>query len=428
MFIGQNFRELDLLDASLRSKSLMQVVRENSDPADFSFPSGDLASRIERALIRANGNGTCFELDLTKRKGREICVPRDFETAILLRRLNENIRRIVRVRQTDRNTVVARLSQLLGNGLPYVVAKYDIRKFYASIDRDELRKTCHRRLSSSGTTRKMLDRYLVDLEASGASGIPAGLALNGTLSELFLLEMDKVISRSEGVHFYARYVDDIVIVAAPHITDFDLTQRIVDSLPPGLTLNLAPDKKDFQLLPKKENKGRSNRYNFDYLGYSFTVSQIVSEANHDKTLNARKLTIDISKSKIDKRKTRFILSIKQYLRDGNEDDLLDRFLLINSGYRFYDRNSGRWLSSGMCNSYPLIDHPSPALRDLSSFYHSVLSSRSSNLAARLALAPLSRRDRKRIQYFDLCTHVEQKKYVGFNERKLVHLMKVWQHA
>jgi hypothetical protein len=417
-----------LLDASFRAKSLMQVVREDSDPTDFSFPSRDLASRIERALIRANGNGTCFQLNLTKRKGREICVPRDFETAILLRRLNENIRRIVRVRQTDRNYVVSRLSQLLGNGMPYVVAKYDIRKFYASIDRDELRKTCHRRLSSSGTTRKMLDRYLDDLGASGASGIPAGLALNGTLSEVFLLEMDKVISQSEGVHFYARYVDDIVIVAAPNITDLDLTMRIKDNLPSGLMLNLTPDKKDFQLLPKKENKGSSNRYNFDYLGYSFTVSQIVSKANHDETLNARKLTIDISKSKIDKRKTRFVLSIKQYLRDGNQDDLLDRFLLINSGYRFYDRSSGRWLSSGMCNSYPLIDYPSPALLELSSFYHSVFSPKSSNLAARLALAPLTRRNRKRIQYLDLCAHTQRKKYVGFNEQKLAHLTRAWQHA
>jgi len=417
-----------LLDASFRSKSLMQVVRENRDPTDFSFPAIDLDNRIKRALTRATGNGTCFELELTKRKGREICVPRDFETAILLRRLNENIRRIVRVRQTDRNYVVSRLSQLLGNGLPYVVAKYDIKKFYASIDRDELRKACHKRLSSSGTTRRMLDKYLADLQAAGASGIPAGLALNGTLSEVFLLDMDKEISRSEGVHFYARYVDDIVIVAAPHITDFDLTQRILNSLPTGLMLNLSPNKKDFQLLPKKENKGSAKTYTLDYLGYEFTVSQIFSEANHDKTLNARKLTIDISKSKIDKRKTRFILSIKQYLRDGNQDDLLDRFLLINSGYRFYDRNSGRWLSSGMCNSYPLIDYPSPALRELSSFYHGVLSSRSSNLAARLALAPLSRRNRKRIQYLDLCTHVQKKKYVGFNEQKLIHLMKAWQHA
>lgn len=417
-----------MLDASFRSKSLMQVVRENSDPTDFSFPAADLDNRIERALSRANGDGTCFELELTKRKGREICVPRDFETAILLRRLNENIRRIVRVRQADRNYVVSRLSQLLGNGLPYVVAKYDIKKFYASIDRDELRKACHKRLGSSGTTRRMLDKYLTDLDAAGASGIPAGLALNGTLSEVFLLNMDKEISRSEGVHFYARYVDDIVIVAAPHITGCDLTQRIMDNLPTGLMLNLSPNKKAFQLLPKKETKGSTNRYALDYLGYQFTVSQILSEANHDKTLNARKLTIDISKSKIDKRKTRFILSIKQYLRDGNQDDLLDRFLLINSGYRFYDRNSGRWLSSGMCNSYPLIDHPSPALRELSSFYHSVLSSRSSNLAARLALAPLTRRNRKRIQYLDLCTHVQKKKYVGFNEQKLVHLMKAWQHA
>jgi len=266
-----------LLDASFRSKSLMQVVRENGDPIDFSFPARDLNDRIERALERANGNGTCFQLELTKRKGREICVPRDFETAILLRRLNENIRRIVRVRQADRNYVVSRLRQLLGNGLPYVVAKYDIKKFYASIDRDELRQACHKRLSSSGTTRRMLDKYLADLQAAGASGIPAGLALNGTLSEVFLLDMDKEISRSEGVHFYARYVDDIVIVAAPHITDFDLTQRILNSLPTGLMLNLSPSKKDFQLLPKKENKGSAKTYTLDYLGYEFTVSQIFSD-------------------------------------------------------------------------------------------------------------------------------------------------------
>ncbi|WP_370645713.1 antiviral reverse transcriptase Drt3a [Ruegeria sp. Ofav3-42] len=417
-----------MLDASFRFKSLMQVVSEQNDPIDFAFPSAELNLRIDRALTQANTDGPCFDLRFTKRKGREICVPRDFETAILLRRLNENVRRITRVRQNDRNYIVSCLSQLLGNGLPFVVARYDIKKFYASIDRDELRRICSVRLRSSGTTRRMLEKFLSDLDMAGASGIPAGLALSGTLSELFLSEMDKRISRSQGVHFYSRYVDDIVIVADPNLTDFDLTERIFDCLPSGLRLNSTPGKKYFILLPKKESRGGPSEYSFDYLGYNLTTSKVFSEANHDKTLNARKLTIDISKSKINKRKTRFILSIKQYLRDGNQDDLMDRFLLINSGYRFYDRSSGRRLSGGMCNSYPLIDHPSPALRELSSFYSSVFSSRSSSLAGRLALAPLTRRNRKRIQYFDLCAHVQQKKYVGFDERKLSQLMGVWRHA
>lgn len=417
-----------LFDASFRPKSLIEVVREGSDPVDFKFPPSEILVKVENALTRAMGNGNCFSLNFTKRNGREICFPKDYESALLLRRLNENIRRITKVRQTDRSTTISCLKQLLGNGVPYVVAKFDIKKFYSSINRDELRNVCNDKLRTSGSTRKILDKFFSDLDAKNVSGVPAGLALSGALSEIFLAKLDESISRSEGIHFYSRYVDDIIIIAAPHVSELELTNRINRNLPRDLLINSAPGKKEFLLLQKNPPCLPKSGYSFDYLGYSFSVSEVVSRSNHDATLDARRVKLDISKSKIQRRKTRFILSIKQYLKDGNQGDLLDRFLLINSGYNFFDQSSGRWLSSGLCNSYPLIDFPSPALKELGSFYRGVFSSSSSQFAALLSLAPLDRQNRKRIQYIDLCQHVQQKKYVGFNDAKLAHLMGVWKHV
>lgn len=417
-----------MLDASFRFQSLFDVAREHRDPGDFSFPAVELPIRIESALERMNGTGTCFRLNTARKNGREICVPKDYETALLLRRLNENIRRMTNARQTDRSYVVSCLKQLLGNGMPFVVAKYDIQKFYASIDRSVLRDACYAPLKSSGTTRKMLDRYLSDLKLHGISGVPAGLALSGTLSEVILSKFDKAIARSEGVHFYSRYVDDIIIVAAPDTTDSALTQLIVENLPLGLQINTAPEKKDFVELKENVSRRKASDQSFNYLGYNFNIAATSPKANHDRTLSARKVALDISPSKIKKRKTRFILSLQQYFRDGNQDDLMDRFLLINSGYKFYDRSSGRWQSSGMCNSYPLVDFPSPALNELASFYRSVLHSPTSQFSARLSLAPLTRRNKKRILYMDLCSHVQKKKYVGFSDQRLSALMGVWRRA
>lgn len=417
-----------MLDASFRSKSLFEVVRDGRDQTDFSLTADALDVCVRNALTRARSGGTCFLLNTTQRNGRDISVPRDYETTILLRRLNENVRRITKVRQSDRHYVVSCLKQLCENGLPFVVAKYDISKFFASINTNVLRKECHDRLKSSGATNAMLNKFFVDLKSANIAGVPAGLALSGTLSEIFLAKLDRAISRSEGVHFYSRYVDDIIIVGASHLTDAILDDRVLNSLPEGLSINLDLKKKSHLSLSKRKSKGSQAASSFDYLGYNLKISDVSAESNHDKTLTARKVTVDISRSKIDKRKTRFVLSIKQYLRDGNQDDLMDRFLLINSGYQFYDRNSGRWLSSGMCNSYPLIDFPSNGLNELAIFYRGIFSDATSSISARLALAPLSRRNRKRIQYFDLNRHVREKKYVGFSEQRLTHLMRCWRGA
>lgn len=417
-----------MLDASFRFKSLMALVREDRDTADFSLAIADIEQRAKNALARISANGTCFFLNTTKRNGREISVPRDFETVLLLRRLNENLRRITRVRQSDRHFIVSCLKQLCDNGLPFVVAKFDIRSFYSNVDTSILRKECHDQVKSSDTTRRILDRFFSDLRSAGVTGVPAGLAISGTLGEILLAKMDKNLSLSDSIHFYSRFVDDIIIIGAPHLTETELTRRVSSELPDGLSLHTAPEKKCFRELPKKQPDKTAAPPSFDYLGYSFSISDVMAAANHDKTMAARNVTIDISASKIRKRKTRFILSLKQFLRDGIELDFLDRFLLINSGYNFYDRGSGRWLSAGMCNSYPLIDFPSNALDDLALFYRNIISSPKSPYSARLRLRPLSRRVRKRIQYFDLNRHVKEKRYVGFSDARLKYLMECWRGA
>lgn len=417
-----------MLDASFRTRSLMDLVRVEKDPADFTFNATEVPARVENALARIRGNGRCFHFNTTRKNGRKICVPRDYETALLLRRLNANIRHLTKVRQADRHYVVSCIKQICGNGLPFVVAKFDIKKFYDSVNTDVLREVCREKIRTSDTTRMMIDKFFDDLKTAGICGVPAGLALSGTLSEVLLRNFDRVISASEGIHFYSRFVDDIIIIASPDLTDADLTTLVTESLPDGLLINTDPEKKSFLLLPKGTSGMDDKLRSFNYLGYKFTISDTVALSNHDKTLSARKVIVDISPSKIKKRKTRFILSVKQYLRDGVQEDLIDRFLLINSGYTFYDRGSGKWISSGLCNSYPLVDFPSAALKELAIYYRGIFSSPSSKLSGRLGLAPLLRRNRKRIQYFDLNAHVKERKFVGFSDEKLGHLMEVWRRA
>ena len=130
---------------------------------------------------------------------------------INLRKLHNNIKTIYKVQQADRNNIVRQMKILLSENVEMWVVRLDVRHFYESINREKLitKLVEDARLSYPSIT--LLQSLFKDSVVASGTGLPRGLGVSAAMSELYMKYFDLNIRRVEGVYYYARFVDDIIV-------------------------------------------------------------------------------------------------------------------------------------------------------------------------------------------------------------------------
>ena len=187
------------------------------------------------------------------------------------KQIQKNIKYTYGVKQADRDLIVPQLRSVLDNKFPKIILKTDIKSFYETIDRELLLKKLNESPILSLTTRKIIARLLESYEQeSGAElGIPRGVGVSAYLSELYMKSFDAEIESLTNLIYYARYVDDIVIVLSPQPgkSSQDYLSLIKSKVEEEkLSLNQLGDK------TKIIDFCSGNDFVFDYLGYKFKYS------------------------------------------------------------------------------------------------------------------------------------------------------------
>ncbi len=134
-----------------------------------------------------------------------------------INQIGRNISRIYKVKQANRNQIVSQLKDCLSDGFPYHVIKLDVQSFYESIDHSALISKLKADQLLSATTLRLVEHLLWDyaqLAGTAGKGLPRGIGISALLSELFMRDFDRNVSSLPEVAFYARYVDDIVVLFA----------------------------------------------------------------------------------------------------------------------------------------------------------------------------------------------------------------------
>lgn len=152
-----------------------------------------------------------------------------------IKQIANNISRIYKVRQANRNQIVTQLYDCLSDGFPYHVVKLDVQEFYESVDHSVLLSKLRSDQLLSATTMRLIERLLWDYAAvagTAGRGLPRGVGLSAILSELYMRDFDDRISSLEDVAYFARYVDDIIVFFAPTkgSTTDDYRKKVVDEL------------------------------------------------------------------------------------------------------------------------------------------------------------------------------------------------------
>ena len=379
------------------------------------------ADIVSSASHLARNGFSTLQLRTNNLGGRIIYQLTDLPTELVLRKAVQNLRKISTTKQGNRSEIIQRLKLLLQEGMPYFVAKFDIAEFYKSINQDRLIDLVGRRFLTAPSTRHVLDSFLHQCSLKGISGVPQGLAISAALSELYMQDFDQHMRTDSASYFFARYVDDIILIADPSIPPKKLYQAVSHRLPFGLRLNNS--KTQTLEFGSTIFANEAIEHQFDYLGYSFGVCGI----QRVKGIRKRKLTIDIAQSKIKKRKTRIILALLTFLQDNNFVDLNDRLKLIAYNYRFFDHRRARHRNTGICYDYELISVPSSTIDELDQFLRNILLCGSGKIGAPLTHA-LTKTQRNELLRLSFARGFSKKIHFHYSSDRLKQLVACWKYA
>jgi hypothetical protein len=377
---------------------------------------------VAQAVATARNGFATLPLTPNNLAGRTIFQVNDLSSDLVLRKAAQNIRRITASKQGSRIEIIRRLRLFCEEGMPFTIAKMDIKSFYPSIDQETLSSQLNQRLMTAPSTRSVIHSLIAQCKSSSVGGLPPGLAISAELSEFYMQDFDRHMREVLSAHYFARYVDDMVLVL-PELEDPKaLKKQVEDILPKGLKLNFSKSK--IYVFGGAKVKSPSIERCFDYLGFKFSVFQIEKVKNNP---SFRKVDLDISASKVKKNKTRIVKSLLQYLADGNFDDLRDRVRILTCGYQFFDERQQKRRGAGLQHTYSLIDSDAPALAELDRFFSGMVLSRSGSIGGRLALT-LTNRERKELLKHSFVTGFANRVHFRFSADRLSELMECWKYA
>lgn len=296
----------------------------------------------------------------------------------------------------------------------------DIEKFYPSVDQDFLSNQLGKRLMTAPSTRSVVVSLIEQCKVNSVNGLPPGLAISAELSEFYMQDFDRKMREQLKAHYFARYVDDIVLILPELDNPNSLKVQVEEALPAGLKLNFSKSK--IYVFGNTKKKSTSVEHSFDYLGYDFNVY----ETGKGQPF-ARRVELDIASSKVKKNKTRIVKSLLQYLADGNFDDLIDRARVLTCGYQFFDERQQKKRSVGLQHTYSLINSSAPALAELDKFFSRMVLCRSGTIGGRLALA-LTNRQRKELLKYSFVSGFTNRVHFRFSADRLADLMECWKYV
>lgn len=284
--------------------------------------------------------------------------------------LNKNILKLYKVRPSNRENLVSLFVSHIKETYPYNIYRYDIKSFYESIDRKSLLKKLKDDNILSSKSVKILELFFKELERAEVKGLPRGISLSSTLSELYMRNFDSKISKLDDVLYYGRFVDDIIIITNSYLRQGVMSEHLTSiPLPARLEFHSKGEKKFVGIYPRATSSGdNTKKVTFSYLGYEFKVSTEKDQNEDFYNSKYRKIEIDISKDKVKKIKDRLIKSFARITSKKNAegyDTLVKRIKFLTGNYFIEKIGYGKTVKSGIFYNYRHVNtHKNLKLLDL----------------------------------------------------------------
>lgn len=234
-------------------------------------------------------------------------IPEYYFTA---KKLQNNFHQLYGIKQSNRYQIISQIKCLINDKFPKYIIRTDIKGFYESILNVKITNKLNEENLLSPFSKKIIKQLIREYEKmSGLGkgvGIPRGVGISAYLAEYYMRKIDKNIESLPFLSYYARYVDDIIIVFTPQYTNgykdyFDEIEKIITK-DTGLSLNLKKSKTQKIDLIRREDKN----YNLNYLGYQYCF------ANKPKRKDIEDVKIYLSSNKFNRYRTKIRLAFNEY--------------------------------------------------------------------------------------------------------------------
>ncbi|WP_127845755.1 antiviral reverse transcriptase Drt3a [Psychroflexus aestuariivivens] len=324
------------------------------------------------------------------------------ELFFAIKQVQYNVSRLYNVKQSNRNSVVEQLICLLQNEFPKTIIRTDISSFYESIDHTVILKKINQDNLLSPKSRKIIHQILrsyKDLSGSD-KGLPRGIGVSAYLAELYMRKIDRIIKQQDDIIYYARYVDDIVVIFTPNINGPKI--NYLDQVKYAIEDNSQVLINSSKTLMREIND--EEEYNFEFLGYNFSVKKGVIKTK-------------LTEKKYEKLKWRLNTAFENYNNLSVVDEKTARKLLV-------------WRIRFLTGNTKLANNKSNILIGIY-YSNSFLSEKKQigdldgllkkNIHTKLTSVSLKRRLCK----YSFKDGFEGKRFSEFNGKQLKEIMKIW---
>lgn len=318
-----------------------------------------------------------------------------------IKQTQRNISRLYGVKQADRHAIIEQIISLLNDQFPKYVIRSDIKDFYENITHTSLlTKITNDNLLTPFSKRILKNILKAYKDKSGlVKGIPRGIGVSAYLAELYMRDIDSEIQDLKGVTYYARYVDDIIIIFTPSSNEGSRAylQEIKTIVESNHNMILNSTKTETLDVSKPTDCV------FNYLGYKIHFGA-----------NPVKIKLTCSKEK--KYRDRIELAFDDYLNLAKVDEKRARKILVKR-IRFLTGNTR--LTNNKKNILIGVYYTNKHLNDISQ-----LDGIDKFLAHQInQLTPI--RLKNRLKQYRFRDGHENKRFSPFTTKELSDIMSIW---
>lgn len=212
-----------------------------------------------------------ISLEVVNAKGKEAYSVNDLPTLLVSKFIALELKHQYQLNPANRDDIIEELRVLLDNPMPKILIRTDIHHFYETIQQDSLMNHIEQDDYLTAVSIKYLRKFLYEFnrlsQNEHLTGVPRGLSFSPNLAEIYLREFDRKVRNIQGVFFYKRYVDDIVLLANPELTTVGKCWKELQDISTHIGLSLHEDGEKLIMLQLPAQEGGVVKFN--YLGYQF---------------------------------------------------------------------------------------------------------------------------------------------------------------
>jgi hypothetical protein len=384
---------------------------------------------LSSAVTKANSGSVSFSnFHNTKIKSRNCISIKSYPENLILRSISKYLSLRYNLFPKNRDRIVKEVIETLCDSTPMYILRRDIKSFYENIPTNHTKRQLLNDSFIPCRTKNYLTSFFSTFCLSSI-GIPRGAGLSTILAELSMRDYDKKVRGIKGIYKYFRYSDDILIFSykPPEIVSAELEAK----LPPGLKFNLTKSTDVIVCCTKNDQKTTKS---IEYLGYKFSFSDFCGDKK------PRSINVSIADRKLAKFKTRVILALKNFSKNGNFDLLYDRLRFVSSNYFAYRHGassiknslyvkSGIYYNYHLCGTYKgesYAEYNCNELKALDAFYHSILFNSSSDHSGEISHLEASKVSKlRRLSFYK---GYKNKMTVRFLPDRVQQIKEVWRNA